>query len=260
MIFKKITIQMKKSIYFLCLLLIVCSCENETGPKKEVSTSTPEKKALEDIVEQHIEADLQISPSENYKFKIYKAHLDSDDKLDAIITVNRLEFAVKKASKMKNPSIQKEANYTGHYNYIFFYDGGLDKISPSLLVPSSPMAELKVEFQNVTSAVYKDILIDYYLTTTCFRDYFTVRNHSPNLVFQWERFNVQDKSKPLVHFFEHDEGSVGLAKDILIYEGEITNLSEMKSIYTFNPNVIKKGKLLHRFFYFENEGKYFTKK
>jgi hypothetical protein len=251
---------MKKITYILPILLSLYSCKNDTSPKKEESTTTPEKKALEDIVEQHIEADLQISPSENYKFKIYKAHLDSDDKLDAIITVNRLEFAVKKASKMKNPSIQKEANYTGHYNYIFFYDGGLDKISPSVLVPSSPMAELKVEFQNVTSAVYKDILIDYYLTTTCFRDYFTIRNHSLNLVFQWERFNVLDKTKPLVHYFGHDEGSVGLAKDILIYEGEITNLSEMKSIYTFKPNVVKNGKLLHRFFYFENEGKYFTKK
>ena len=58
------------------------------------------------------------------------------------------------------------------------------------------------------------------------------------------------------------EGTVGLARDILIYEGKIDNLSELKDIYKFNAKISKleKGKLLHRFMYFENEGKYYTKK
>jgi hypothetical protein len=249
---------MKKTFYLFSILLFLSSCSSKSTSEK--TNTPPAETKLEEIIERHIENDLKIPPSEKYSFKIYKAHLDSDDKLDAIITVNRLDYAKHKAAESKNPSIQKATGYEGQYNYFFFYDGGLNKVSPSVLVPSSPLSELRVEFQNVTSEVYKDVLIDYDLTVASFRDFFTVKNHCPILVFQWEKFNISNIKKPVVNHFEYGEGTVGLAKDILIYEGEITNLSSFNSIYNFKPIITKKGELLHRFFYFENEGKYFTKK
>jgi len=38
------------------------------------------------------------------------------------------------------------------------------------------------------------------------------------------------------------------------------NSNNVKDIYQFEPQIIKNGELLYRFFYLEKEGKYFTKK
>ena len=36
--------------------------------------------------------------------------------------------------------------------------------------------------------------------------------------------------------------------------------SQQKDIYNFSPEIEKEGELIHRFFYLDKEGKYFTKK
>ncbi len=248
---------MNSKIVFFTLLLILSSCSNN-----KIENSTPQVKSLEEIAMQHVKFKLSMNNSEKFTMKIYKEHLDGDDKIDAIITVNRLDLAYEKANKSNKTAKLAEIGFVGNYNYIFFYDGGLDLISPPTLIPSSALSELRVEFKNITTAAYKDILIDFKLLNSNFKDYFTIINHSPIQVFQWETYrNIgTDSTKAL--YFEYDEGTVGLAKDILIFEGKIDNLSELKEHYKFDAKISKSqsGKLIHRFMYFENEGKYFTKK
>ncbi len=245
-----------KTIYFTIILLLISCTENK---KKDLK---PKVKPLEEIAMQHVKSKLGISNSEKFSMKIYKEHLDGDDKIDAIITVNRLELAYEKAANSNKTAKFAEIGFVGNFNYIFFYDGGLNQISPSSVIPSSAFGELKIDFKNITSAAYKDVLIDFKLLNSSFKDYFTIINHSPVEIFQWENYRNIGKDSTSALYFEYDEGTVGLARDILIYEGKIDNLSELKDIYKFNAKISKleKGKLLHRFMYFENEGKYYTKK
>ena len=165
------------------------------------------------------------------------------------------EVAVKKIYQIDFPK-----RFIGNYNYIFFFDGGLNQISPPMAVPSSPYSELSVQFENVTTPSYKDILIDYKIINSSYRNYYSVMEHTPTQVFQWKTYGNIGKSDAEILYLELSTGSIGLAKDILIYEGNLDNASELKDAYNFKAKISKKDKLLHRFFYFENERKYFTKK
>jgi hypothetical protein len=252
---------MKKITLFIFLLLLNLSCSEK---KTEISAKTEKKEelnqTLEGIVHRHVESELSIPATENYSLKIYKEHLDGDDKIDAIITVNRLNFALEEARKSGKFEMLKELGFTGHYNYIFYFDGGLNQISPAIHVPSSPQAELKVHFENIISEAYKDILIDYTIRNSSFRNYYDVINHTPRQIFQWKLYDYLNEKNVEVNYLEHSQGSIGLAKDIIIFEGKLENANDVKDIYNFNPKISKKGKLIYRFFYLEKEGKYFTKK
>ena len=93
-----------------------------------------------------------------------------------------------------------------------------------------------------------------------YRNYYSVMEHTPTQVFQWKTYGNIGKSDAEILYLELSTGSIGLAKDILIYEGNLDNASELKDAYNFKSKISKKGALMHRFFYFENERKYFTKK
>ena len=252
---------MKKITLFTFLILFNYSCsEKKTETSVEPETKEDVNQTLEERVHRHIQSDLSIPSTEKYSLKIYKEHLDGDDKIDAIITVNRLNFALDEATKSGKFEMFKELGFTGHYNYIFYFDGGLNQISPAIPVPSSPKAELKVHFENIISEAYKDILIDYTIRNSSFRNYYDLTNHTPRQIFQWKLYDYLTEKNLEVNYLEHSEGSIGLAKDILIYEGNLENAEDVKDIYNFNPKISKKGKLLYRFFYLDKEGKYFTKK
>jgi hypothetical protein len=250
---------MKNCITYCLLILILISCSEK---KKEEIEKENHATVLtvEQMVKNHIETKLAIPSSEKYTFKIYKEHLDGDDKIDAIITLNRLNYALEEAAKSSNTAKRAEVGFIGNYNYIFFFDGGLNQISPPMAVPSSPYSELSVQFENVTTPSYKDILIDYKIINSSYRNYYSVMEHTPTQVFQWKTYGNIGKSDAEVLYLELAAGTIGLAKDILIYEGNLDNDSELQDAYNFKAKISKKGKLLHRFFYFENERKYFTKK
>lgn len=252
--------KMKNKIIYLTVLILLFSCSEKGKKEGEVVDNPPPIMTVEEMAQSHIQAKLSIPSTEKYTFKIYKEHLDGDNKIDAIITVNRLNYALEEAVKSSHTAKRAEVGFIGNYNYIFFFDGGLNQISPPMAVPSTPYSELKVHFENLTSAAYKDILIDYKIMNSSYRNYYSVMEHSPTQVFQWKTYGNIGKEDEEILFLELSEGTIGLAKDILIYEGNLDNASELKDVYKFDAKISKKGKLLHRFFYFENERKYFTKK
>lgn len=252
---------MNKLSFFLFSFIVLVSCSQQTkveSSDNESKTSKPE--TLEEIVNHHVESQLSIPSNEKYNLKIYKEHLDGDDKIDAIITLNRMEYALLESRKSGNLNLIKELDYTGPYNYIFYFDGGLNQISPAITITSSPQAELTVSFENILTAAVKDVLVDYKIRNSSFRNYYSIQNHTPKQVFQWKIYDYLGEQKTEANFIEYENGTVGLAKDIVIYEGNLENESNVKDIYHFEPQITKKDKRLFRFFYLENEGKYFTKK
>jgi len=230
----------------------------ESSKKTEVTETKNE--SLETRARRHVEALLGISPTENYQLTIYKEHLDADNHIDAVISVNRLDFAKNEAARSKNTVKQAELGFMGNYNYIFYYDGGLDKISPEIPVPSSPNAPLKVQFENISSENYKDILVDYRVLNACFRNFYPVIEHTPRLVFQWKVFDGLNKPQKEAYYFLYDRGTLGPQKDILVMKGSMKEPGKVEDMYHFNPEITQTSEQLYRFFYFPKEGKYMSKK
>ncbi len=252
---------MKKLFLPLLILLLTGCSEKKEDPMSAMdNVEKPTHQSLEEMVNHHIEAQLSIPSTEKYSMKIYKEHLDGDDKMDAIITVNRLNFAMAEAEKSGNSAKMAEIGFTGNYNYIFYYDGMSNSITPPIVISSSPHAELKLKFENVQSDAYKDILVDYTIRNSQFRNFFTIMNHSPRLVFQWKIYDGLGTDQLEVNYLEFAPGTQSAAKDILVYNGNLENAASVKDIYQFEPKITKKGEVIHRFFYLDAQGKYFTQK
>ena len=86
------------------LVNIGCSEQNEKEEivfkEKEDFTKLPFKQR----VKREAESKLSIPATEDYTLQVYKAHLNSDNEKDAIITVNRYKYALDEASKAQNPA------------------------------------------------------------------------------------------------------------------------------------------------------------
>ena len=226
---------------------------------KSVEVSQPTV-GVESMAKRHIEANLQIPSNEKYAYKIYKAHLDGDDKIDAVIAVNRLEFAINKASIDGKTAKRAELGYMGNYNYLFYYDGGLNQISPNIPIPSSPKAPLNILFEHVTSTAFKDIIVEYRILNASYRDYFTVTNHTPRRVFSWKNFEGINATEKEAFCFSYAEGTMGPSRDILVKKATFQQEQEVTNMYTYIPKIIESEEILHRFFYHPKMDKYVTKK
>ncbi len=242
--------------------LALLSCQQ--SEKEEIKEDKEEeeiKLPLEQMVKRHIEGKLSIPANENYSYKIYRAHLDGDTLEDAIITVNRLSFAMNEANASKNTAKQAELGFMGNYNYIFFFDGGLHMISPPIAIPSSPLAPLKVEFENISSPDFKDILVHFRILNASYMDVYTIGNHIPRRIFQWKNFDGLNSTKNVEAFtFEFVEGTTGPVKDILVKKAELIQPKNEINIYEYSPEIKGTNEIVHRFFYIPKEGKYLTQK
>ena len=242
-------------------LMNSCSDSEQNKTVFEPKVKPEKHKDLETYSKKHIKLQLRIPNSEKFNFKIYKEFLDDDEKIDAIITVNRMEFALIEANKSPNPAKKAELGFTGNYNYIFYYDGGLDLISPPIAIPSSPVAPLKLEFKNISSGDFKDVLIDFRIRNACYKDIYTVSNHTPRRIFQWKNFDgLGNKNVEAYSIQLSAIGQYSNVKDLLIYEGSIETPPKDADVNTYEPKIKATNKLIHTFFYLEKEGKYFTKK
>jgi hypothetical protein len=251
---------MKRILTTILVIGLISACKNEpkedpkSDPKEKTSNST-----VESMAKSHIESKLSIPADEKYTYHIYKEHLDSDNKIDAVITVNRKQFALHKASKSNKTAKSAETGFMGNYNYIFYYDGGLNMISPEIQVPSSALCELKIIFENITSDAYKDIIIDYRIMDASFYDFLTVNNHSPERIFQWKHFEGLDNNGPVEAFhFEYTDGTLNPRKDILVKKSILKKPTTEIDRFTFVPELVPTDELAYRFFYLPQQGKYVT--
>jgi len=245
---------------FLVFPILFFSCGEDETPKKIISEDQlPDKpQSLRAYAVRHVESVLKITPSEKYELKIYKAKLDSDDKEDAIITVNRLQFAVNEASQSEYPAKRAEVGFMGNFNYIFYYDGGLDLISPPIAIPSSPLLPLKISFENLNSSDYKDVVVDFRIRNSSYRDYYFIKNHTPARVFQWKKFDGLVTADAIALTFSYEQGKVHSAKNIIINKAKIGAIPKDVDLTIYLPEITPTSVLERVFFYLPSMGKYAT--
>ena len=250
---------MKKYFIWTLGLLLFTSC-GETPVEsddlliddKEFNDNGP----LEERAKRHVESNLGIAATEKYTLEIYRENLDGDDKEDAIISVNRMQFAMDEAVQNGNVAKRAELGFMGNYNYIFYYDGALNKISPPIAIPSTPQKPLAIRFENLTSEAYKDILIDFRIRNSSFKDIFTVSNHTPRRIFQWKNFDGLGTSNKEAFTFEFVANKKRDQKDIVVYKANFTDPKGDFDALTFEPELNSTSGIEHRFFYLPQEGKY----
>jgi hypothetical protein len=245
--------------YFLAILLLGQSCKSESEELINNEEDIVEKLTFDQRKDRHITGSLSMASTENYATAIYKEKVNNDEFEDAIITINRLDFAKNKARTLKNGKQIAEMGYIGNYNYFVFYDGKLDKFSVPIPVPSSPINKLKVSFENLSSANYKDLIIEYRVLNGSFRNYYTIYGDVLQEIFQVKTFDHIGEDKPEAYFIEYDKGSICDVKNIMVYEGKIKNyMSNIGDIYQFQPEIIKTNKLFKRWFFNPKVMKYMT--
>ena len=251
---------MKKLIY--PLFFVLAACQNEaidtTAPVQEEQLPTKGKQSLAQYAERMMRAKLGIQADEQLDYKIYKAQLDADGIEDAIITLNRKDFAMKEAMASPNPAKRAELGFMGNYNYFFFFDGKLDMLSPPIAIPSSPLLPLDVTFENISSADYKDILIDFRIRNASYKDFYTVSNHTPRRIFQFKNFDGLGTGTTEAYHFEFGAGSYGPQKNIFVMEAQLGALPQGEDKNTFIPSIKPNEKIKYTFFYLTKEGKYAT--
>jgi hypothetical protein len=251
----------KYSIFYIsvAVLLILQACEIDSEQKTHNKNDKIEKLTFDQRKERHITGSLSMDATEKYSTEIFKEKINNDEFEDAIITVNRLDFAKNKAKTLKNGRQIAEMGYIGNYNYFVFYDGRLDKFSVPVPVPSSPINKLKVSFEQLSAENRKDLVVEYRVLNGSFRNYYTISGDVLQEIFQVKTFDHIGEDKPEAYFIEYDKGSICDVKNIMVYEGKINNYpSKMEDIYQYEPEIIKTSKLFKRWFFNPKVMKYMT--
>ncbi|MEY4286283.1 MAG: hypothetical protein RL511_356 [Bacteroidota bacterium] len=248
---------------YLLLPLLIWSCQEEQTQEPTTETvqgpPTKGKQSLTNYADRMVRAKLGIQANEKFDLKIYRAQLDADGIEDAVITVNRLDFAMKEAMASSNPAKRAELGFMGNFNYFFFFDGKLDMLSPPIAIPSSPLLPLQVSFENISSSNYKDILIDFRIRNASYKDFYTVSNHTPRRIFQFKNFDGLGTTITEAYHFEYGAGSYGPQKNIFVMEAKLEALPNGADKNTFVPQLKPLEKIKYTFFYLESEAKYATK-
>lgn len=238
----------------LCLLLIVSSCNDESEADTNIAIeNTDGKKNNESFdarAKREIMASLAIPVNEKFSLRIYKEYINADTIEDAIITVNRLEYAMDEAIKNKREAKAAEIGFTGNYNYIFYYDGALDRISNPIFAPSSPGRELDIEFRSIVAPTRKDVVVGYRIRNSGWKSYFSVFNeHDLMMVFQWKSFDFAGEDHPEALFHDFEENPNQVPMDIAIYESEIDSYTKnIGDVYKYLPSITRKKTLKLKFF------------
>jgi hypothetical protein len=253
---------MKKiGFYLIALVLISCSEEHEQSDFLEkMEVEIGENIPFEERVQLHVRSQLSIPGSEKHDIQIYKSDLTGDGIDDAIVTVNRLEYAISRSQEKKAIAKSSELDFWGAYNVVFYYDSELDKLSPPLEFNSTPLRSLKISFQNISSSEYKDVIIDYPLRNSEFRIFLPIINHAPTQVLQWQVYDGWGTDKVEANCFSYDKGSFSPFKDILIKKAYLKNISNEENYNTAIPEITCSDELVHRFFFNPKDNKYYTKK
>ncbi|TNE55731.1 MAG: hypothetical protein EP338_02860 [Bacteroidetes bacterium] len=255
---------MKTSFLFLLSFssLLFVSCNESKAPDTPTNDKAGDESqtlSFEERVRRNIESQLKIAPGEKYQLDIHLEHLDSDTIQDAVIVVNRLEMAIQKSVGSQSADTKRKYGYMGNYNYFAIYDGKRDQISRCQIIASSAKAPLQVHFENIQSDLFKNLVITYRIRNSGFRNYYLYENGQLAIMFQWKSFDALGEENYEANFFQYDQGSYSLAKDILIYRGKIGNYQlPIQDIYLFKPMIESTGQLRYRFFYDPKSQKYMT--
>lgn len=256
---------MKKYIAACIMGVLLFSCsddpqKDETDVFDNEGSSESEEMTFEDI-KRHVESQLKILPSENYSIEVYEKHLDTDDQIDRLITVNLLNRALKEAETEGTQDKRAALGYMGNFNYLFYVDGKSQLITSPISVPSSPHAELKVTFEHLTSPTHLDFQIDFRIRRSVYRQFYTIRERIPIKVSESEVFqNIGTlEQKDFYILLEEIEGQPW--KNIVVYEGIASKkeIPKLLDTYSYEPEVKNSGKLIRRWYFSPQHLKYYVR-
>ena len=251
-----------RSLTFLSVLfLFSCTSSPELD---EVPDSQEDEVEMNDadFIRRHIEGTLRIPATEEYDLKMYQENLNGDDIPDYIITVNRLQLALNEAIESGNIAKRAEIGYMGNYNYIFYMNGANRTMSSPIPVPSSPHAKLRVTFEKIRSEAYFDVMVDFRIRNSGWRRFFTILRDTPRQTFEMKCFDGLGTNQREAYSVEFNRGTYSLAKDIWVYKADLEEMSfdDPMGIYTADPTITPSTQLDRKWFFNDNELKYYTEK
>jgi len=255
------------------MLFYSCSQKKvEENKKDDPITKSDAKKSVierfpnisfEEQVKLFLQENLNIDKNEKYTYEIVKGHLNNDGIQDAVISVNRYEFAKKRALNSKNPAKQFDLGLMGSDNLFYLFNGKEKKFSSSpTVIPSTPMVPLQLSLKKITSADKLDILIEYRIRNSAWIGIYEVSGFIPNLVFNWKKYDGFGSSNPEACLFTFSNINKGFPLKITISKAEITNnkSKEIKDYSTANAQIKSLNEIMYLFSFNKRINKYATKK
>lgn len=248
--------------FLISISFIACSeAPKEDGIKNEPTQETKKFMSRKEII-RHIEAQLKIPATEKYEIAFCEAHLNEDDSIDLIITVNMLQKAKNDAIETGKLAKRAEMGFVGNYNFFFYFDGGTGVITSPIPVASSPYAPLAISFENITSETHKDLLVDFRIRTSKFRQFYTIASLAPFQVCETEIFTDYGSPDEKVYAIEYEEDTYSIGRNIVIYEGipERIAIEKPDDVYSIDPKITSTKKLIRRWYYSPKHLKYYLLK
>lgn len=257
----------KLSLLFTCIIL---SCNSETEQNSTKNQSEIQEE-YQSILERHpnasfeeqaklfIEENQRINKNEKYSFEIIKGKFNNDEYEDAVIAVNRYEYAVEKASKSPNPSRRAEIGFMGYENFFYFFDGATqDFNSKPTLIQSTPVVPLKISSEKITSSTKQDLIVEYRIRNSARINIYNFSKQKSFLTFNWKKFDGFGTDEHISNVFEFEDSKNLNSKNIKIFKGLITNNKKVKNHDKEDAKIRKENKLLHTFYFDKRINKYVT--
>lgn len=253
---------MRMIIFLLAGFFFLAGCggeqEREEDTVAQKQSDDDPSLPFDERLKKHIERKLNTRHGENYRLKIYEEHLNDDGKTDVLITVNRLENAIKTAEEKNKVKKSASIGFYGDHNYIIYYSSKTNTFSEPIVLASSPQRELGITFENISSSKYKDIVVDYAIRNSQFRKVFLLINDRPNYAFHWKLYDGWGTDELEAYCFEYGTGSYSEVKDIIVYKANMKNIGKEDDYNTIEPEINCTDQLVKRFFYNSKDGKYYT--
>jgi hypothetical protein len=214
---------------------------------------------VDSVIRSFINQTLQTSQNEDYTFEIHRAQLNPDQVTDAIISVNRLSYAQNKAALSGYQAQAENLGYMGPFNLFIYYDGANNSFEIPTPVPSSPLLPLRISFEHISSNKYKDLVVDFRIRNSSYKEIYFLFNNKPSKVFQWKNFDGLGTKESEAYSFEFNPGN-GPVRDILVFNAKIEQPIKSIDPFIYKPTILGSQELIKRFFYIPAQGKFFSTK
>ena len=266
-----------KIIYCLLFLLSLAACSNKdsngSGEESEIFDTITNKNTrnktgylldssafyADSVIRKYIRETMNTGEKEDFTYTVHKAALNPDKAIDAIISVNRLSYAKQTAIESGHVAQAEKLAYMGPFNAFIFFDGRSNSFSIPVPVPSSPLLPLDISFANISSNQHKDLVVNFRIRNSSYKEVYFLFNNKPSKVFQWKNFDGLGKPNSEAYAFEFNPGN-GPVRDIIVYKAKIEAPKEEIDPFIFKPKILNSQEVQKKFFYVPSQGKYFSTK